>query len=89
LFTTKTSPISMIPALMAWMSSPIPGTRMTRLLCTVRMTSTSSWPTPTVSTMTTSNPEASSRSTTSLVAFASPPMKPRVAIERMKTPRSV
>ena len=52
-------------------------------------TSTSSWPTPTVSTSTQSKPAASSRSTASRVARASPPIAPRVAIERMKTPGSV
>ena len=52
-----------------------------------RTTSTSSWPTPTVSTSTQSKPAASSRSTASRVARARPPIAPRVAIERMKTPR--
>src|SRR5207302_1196875 len=68
LLTAKTSPISIMPALIAWMSSPIPGTSTTTFVCTVRMISTSSCPTPTVSTSTLSNPAASRRSTTSFVA---------------------
>ncbi len=52
LLMTKTSPISMMPALMAWMSSPMPGTSTTTDTSAVFTISTSSCPTPTVSTMT-------------------------------------
>ena len=89
LLMTNRSAISRIPALIAWMSSPSPGTVTTTTVSTVRTTSTSSWPTPTVSTSTQSNPAASSRSTASRVARARPPSAPRVAIERMNTPGSV
>ena len=58
LFTTKTSAISMMPALSACTSSPRPGTSTTRLTSAVPTISTSSWPTPTVSTSTTSLPDA-------------------------------
>ena len=78
-----------MPALMAWMSSPRLGTPTTTVVSAARAISTSSWPTPTVSTMTTSLPKASSSSTTSSVLRASPPMTPRVAMLRMKTPESL
>ncbi len=54
LLTTKTSAISMMPALRACTSSPAPGTMVTTDTSAVRTMSTSSWPTPTVSTITTS-----------------------------------
>ena len=88
LFTTKTSAISMMPALRACTSSPAPGTTVTIDTSAVRTMSTSSCPTPTVSMMTTSRPAASSTSATSLVARASPPRCPRVAMLRMNTPGS-
>ena len=89
LLTTKTSAISRMPALIAWMSSPRPGTSTTAVVSAARTMSTSSWPTPTVSMRITSKPAASRTSTASLVARARPPSAPRVAIERMKTPGSV
>ena len=46
LLMTKTSAISRMPALIAWMSSPRPGTVTTTTVSTVRTTSTSSCPTP-------------------------------------------
>src|ERR1035438_2822761 len=46
---TKTSAISMMPALMACTSSPMPGTRTTTVTPASLAISTSSWPTPTVS----------------------------------------
>ena len=88
LLTTNTSAISMIPALSAWTSSPLPGATSTIEMSAVRTISTSSWPTPTVSMRTTSFPAASKASATSLVARASPPRWPRVAMLRMKTPAS-
>ena len=54
LFTTKMSAISMMPALSACTSSPVPGTSTTIETSAVRTMSTSSCPTPTVSMMTTS-----------------------------------
>jgi hypothetical protein len=43
------SAISMMPALSACTSSPVPGTIVTTEMSAVRTMSTSSWPTPTVS----------------------------------------
>ena len=54
LLTTWMSAISRMPALIAWMSSPRPGAETTTVVCAARATSTSSWPTPTVSMITTS-----------------------------------
>src|SRR5258706_5559482 len=88
LFTTKMSAISMMPALSACTSSPVPRTSTTIEMSAILTMSTSSWPTPTVSMITTSLPAASSTSATSLVARASPPRWPRVAMLRMKTPAS-
>ena len=78
----------MIPALSACTSSPVPGMRVTIERSAVRMMSTSSWPTPTVSMMITSLPAASSTSAASPVARARPPRWPRVAMLRMNTPAS-
>ena len=78
----------MIPALSAWTSSPVPGTSVTIEMSAVRMISTSSWPTPTVSMTTMSLPAASRISAASPVARARPPRWPRVAMLRMKTPVS-
>src|SRR5215467_562859 len=88
LYTTNTSAISMMPALSACTSSPVPGTSVTIERSAVRTISTSSWPTPTVSMMTTSFPDASRTSAASPVARARPPRCPRVAMLRMKTPSS-
>ena len=74
-----------MPALIACTSSPIPGAITTRVECARRAISSSSWPTPTVSTMITPAPQASSTRTTSAVDRESPPSWPRVAIERMNT----
>ena len=78
----------MMPALSACTSSPVPGTSVTIDTSAVRMMSTSSCPTPTVSMMTTSVPAASSTSAASPVARARPPRCPRVAMLRMNTPSS-
>ena len=51
-------------------------------------TSTSLWPTPTVSSSSTSLPDASSTSSACSVASEMPPSWPRVDIERMNTPAS-
>ena len=77
-----------MPALIAWMSSPSPGTVITTVVCAAFMTSISSCPTPTVSMRMRSKPIASSTSATSKVERDSPPSWPRVASERMKTPGS-
>src|ERR1017187_515980 len=82
------SAISMMPALMACTSSPMPGTSTTTVICATEVMATSSCPTPTVSMMTYSMPAASMRRARSAVARASPPMVPRVAMERMKMPGS-
>src|SRR5262245_40990778 len=88
LLTTCTSAISRTPALSAWTSSPRPGTETTITVWARRITSTSSCPTPTVSTRTRLRPAASMRSTASAAARLRPPRAPRVAIERMKIPGS-
>src|SRR5438045_8354196 len=51
-------PISRTPALIAWMSSPRPGTVTRQTVSATRTTSTSSCPTPTVSTMTSPVPRS-------------------------------
>ena len=53
-----------------------------------RITSISSWPTPTVSTRMRSNPAASSRSHTSRVVVASPPRPPRTRYSSVSTVKS-
>ena len=58
-------------------------------VCASCAMATSLCPTPTVSMMMTSKPNASIITTASAVAPASPPKCPRLAIERMKTSRSV
>ncbi|CAM5260910.1 hypothetical protein SHIRM173S_09605 [Streptomyces hirsutus] len=52
---TTTSPISRIPALAAWIPSPMPGARRTTDVSAWEAISTSDLPTPTVSTRTTSS----------------------------------
>ena len=83
LLTTKTSPISRMPALAAWMPSPMPGASSTSVVSAGPAISTSVWPTPTVSTSTTSQPAASSTRSACGVVQASPPRWPREAIDRM------
>ena len=56
LLTTNTSPISRMPALAAWMPSPMPGREQHERGVGGAATSTSDWPTPTVSMSTTSQP---------------------------------
>ena len=69
LFTTWRSATSSRPALIAWMSSPMPGTDDDdRRVREAARSSTSAWPTPTVSTITKSQPAASSTVTASNVA---------------------
>lgn len=83
LFTTKTSAISRMPALTAWIASPMPGASSTSVVSASEATSTSACPTPTVSTSTTSQPAPSSTRTACGVAAESPPRWPRLDIERM------
>ena len=78
----------MTPALSAWIESPEPGISTSTTESAWSMTSTSAWPTPTVSRNTSSLPAASISSAVCSAASASPPSAPRVAIERMKTPGS-
>jgi len=88
LLTTKMSAISRMPALMAWISSPMPGTSTTRTVWEWLMMSTSCWPVPTVSTMMMSLPRTSITWMASPTALARPPRAPRVARLRTKTPGS-
>ena len=67
------------------MESPQPGVTTTAVVSAADAMSTSIWPTPTVSMMTTPNPAAPSRRTASGTASERPPRCPRVAMERMKT----
>src|SRR4051794_18622408 len=71
------------------MPSPRPGAISTTVVSASPATSTSLWPTPTVSTTTTSNPAASRTRIAWGVVHASPPRWPGEAIDRMKTPGSV
>ena len=88
LLITKMSAISMIPALIAWISSPIPGTRTTMTVWEWLIISTSCCPVPTVSTRIKSLPMTSITWTASPTAFERPPSAPRVARLRTKTPGS-
>ena len=88
LLTTMMSGISMTPALSAWIESPEPGISTSTTVSAWSITSTSAWPTPTVSRKTSSLPAASISSAVWSAASARPPSAPRVAIERMKTPGS-
>ncbi len=83
-----TSGISITPALSAWIESPEPGISTSTTVSAWSITSTSAWPTPTVSRNTSSLPAASISSAVCSAASASPPSAPRVAIERMNTPGS-
>ena len=89
LLTTNTSAISRMPALAACTASPIPGTTSTATESAIEVTSTSTWPTPTVSIRTMSKRAASRARITCGVAAASPPRWPRLAIDRMNTSGSV
>ncbi len=73
---------------MVWMPSPDSGTSTTTVVSARRTMSSSVCPTPTVSTITQSNPAASRSFCVSAVARASPPRLPRVAMLRMNTPGS-
>ena len=74
-----------MPALIAWMSSPKPGTNTTKVVSAFLTISTSDCPTPTVSMITRSMPNASINLTTSAVFLDNPPRLPRVPILRIKT----
>src|SRR5215211_3769907 len=88
LLTTITSGISITPALSAWTESPEPGMRTSTTVSAWPMMSTSAWPTPTVSNITSSLPLASMSSAAWSVASLNPPSEPRLAMERMNTPGS-
>ena len=88
LLMANTSPISRIPALIAWMSSPMPGISTTMVVSAARTISTSDCPTPTVSTKMMSLPNASMTFTASAVLCERPPRLPRVPMLRIKTPSS-
>ncbi len=83
LLITKTSAISRMPALTAWIASPIPGASSTSVVSASEATSTSACPTPTVSTSTQSQPAPSSTRTACGVAADRPPRWPRLDIDRM------
>ena len=89
LLIVSRSPISRIPALIAWISSPIPGMTTTMVVSAVFTISTSDWPTPTVSTKIISMPNASISLTASPAFWDKPPRLPRVAMERIKIPESI
>ncbi|EQB69986.1 MAG: hypothetical protein AMDU4_FER2C00279G0001 [Ferroplasma sp. Type II] len=74
LFITKISPISIIPDLIACISSPSPGARITHVISAIFIISTSAWPDPTVSSMTKSLPDASRIFVMSHVYSESPPL---------------
>ena len=76
LLTTMTSASSMIPRLMPCSSSPPPGAASRTKQSTMSATTVSDWPTPTVSTSTTSKPAASHSSIASRVRRATPPRVP-------------
>ena len=80
---TSTSATSSSPALFACTASPQPGLRTTTTVSQLAATSTSTCPTPTVSTITSGHPAASKTLRPSGTAAARPPRCPRVAIERM------
>ena len=73
LFTTKRSAISRIPAFDACTASPHPGWTTTSVVSAAVATSTSACPTPTVSTMIRSFPDASRMRIASGAASAIPP----------------
>mmetsp|Transcript_86338 Transcript_86338/g.230579 ORF Transcript_86338/g.230579 Transcript_86338/m.230579 type:complete len:221 (-) Transcript_86338:422-1084(-) len=73
LFTTTRSAASTMPRLMPCSSSPPAGGRSSRHMSATSVTSTSDWPTPTVSTSTMLYPAASMSITTSSVCWARPP----------------
>ena len=85
---TMMSGISITPAFSAWIESPEPGISTSTIVSAWSMMSISAWPTPTVSTNTSSRPAASSSSAACNAASESPPSAPRLAIERMNTPGS-
>ena len=88
LLITITSGISITPAFSAWIESPEPGISTSTIVSAWSMMSISAWPTPTVSTNTSSRPAASSSSAACSAASDRPPSAPRLAIERMNTPWS-
>src|SRR6266567_2952933 len=71
----------MTPAFNVWMPSPDSGTSTSTVVSAVAATSSSVWPTPTVSTRIRSNPNASSTSATSSVVVARPPCALRIRME--------
>ena len=75
---------SITPFLMACKSSPAFGKCMSTNISVILATAISLCPTPTVSTITTSNPAASARSIVSRVFSATPPRLPAVGLGRIK-----
>mmetsp|Transcript_5907 Transcript_5907/g.14563 ORF Transcript_5907/g.14563 Transcript_5907/m.14563 type:complete len:320 (+) Transcript_5907:251-1210(+) len=89
LLMTMRSASSMTPFLMACRSSPALGSCSSTYRSVMPATAVSLWPTPTVSTMTTSNPAASHSSIASRVFSATPPSVPLLGLGRMKARRSM
>ena len=81
--TTTMSASSMTPRLTPCSSSPAPPLTSSTKVSTRSATATSDWPTPTVSTRTTSKPAASHSSSASAVRRATPPRSPRDGVGRM------
>ena len=74
----------MMPRLMPCNSSPAPGSSSRRKKSTMERRVVSLWPTPTLSTRTTSNPAASQSSMVSRVRRATPPTESPAGEGRMK-----
>ena len=89
LFTTQMSPISVIPALMVCMLSPVCGLKTTIVTSAIAAMATSVWPAPTLSTMMGSKPAYSSILMLSRRDPAMAPVAPREAMLRMYIPESV
>ena len=87
LVTTTRSASSMIPRLMPCRSSPPAGEASSTNRSVRSATATSLWPTPTVSTSTTSKPAASHSRSASRVRRATPPSSPPDGEGRMKAVR--
>ena len=83
LLTAITSAISRMPFLMPCSWSPVRARVRKRNVSTMPATVTSDWPTPTVSTSTTSYPAASSTAIACTVARATPPRVPADGLGRM------
>ena len=89
LLTIKISPVSRIPALTAWMPSPVPGIVIIPVEWARLAMSNSACPAPTVSMMIISYPMAERTIEASFVARERPPFCPLDAMDRINTFSSV